>query len=141
MPPGPHDAGELAQRRGRIVDVAQEVRERQRVELAVGERQRLRASLDELDPAEPVPHARAPCASISALWSTPTTAAAARTSARATAAVPVATSSARRRPGDAGDEERAPARVLAVREQRRVAVVGRAERREQLPSAAAASRR
>ena len=35
------DAGQLAQRRGRVVDVAQEVGERQVVELAVGERQPL----------------------------------------------------------------------------------------------------
>ena len=49
-PAGPHDAGELAQRRGHVVDVAQEIRERERVELRVGERQLLGASLAQLDP-------------------------------------------------------------------------------------------
>ncbi len=49
-PAGAHDAGELAQRRAVVVDVAQEIREGERVELSVGERQRLRASLAQLDP-------------------------------------------------------------------------------------------
>ena len=76
-----------------------------------------------------------PAASISALWSTPTTSRAGtrRASSIATAAVPEATSRTRvasRR--YARDEEGAPARILSEREQARVAVVRRAERREQL---------
>src|SRR5579862_8202969 len=43
------DPRELAERCCRVTDVAQEVGEGQRVELAVGERQRHRTRLDELD--------------------------------------------------------------------------------------------
>ena len=45
-----HHARELVQRGQRIVDVAQQVGERERVELRVGERQPLRLPADELDP-------------------------------------------------------------------------------------------
>src|SRR5437870_4526468 len=48
-PSWPHDSGELAQSRGGIVDVAQEVREGQVVEGFIWERQRLGASADERD--------------------------------------------------------------------------------------------
>ena len=92
-----------------------------------------RSSIRRVRPRAPT--APRPAASISALWSTPTTvaAASARTSSIATAAVPVATSSTRRASGrDPRDEEAPPARVLAEGEQARVAVVRRAERREQL---------
>ena len=54
-PAGPDDAGELAQRRRHVVDVAKEIREGERVELPVGERQVLGPRLAQLDlPAQPV---------------------------------------------------------------------------------------
>jgi hypothetical protein len=43
--PGPHDANELAQGRRGIVDVAEEVRERERVEGSFGKRKLLGAAL------------------------------------------------------------------------------------------------
>ena len=143
-PAGPDDARELAQRRGHVVDVAEEVREGERVELPVGERQRLGAPLAQLDPvAQPgVPRsAHVPAASISGLWSTPITARAGsalreldrhrRRSARDVEHAP-------RVGRDPRDEKRAPARVLPEREEAGVAVVRRAERREQLARVAGA---
>src|SRR5262249_45727290 len=47
----PHDAGQLRERCRRVVDVPQEVGERERVELAVVEGEALCARLDELDAA------------------------------------------------------------------------------------------
>ena len=126
------DARQLAQRRGRVVDVAQEVGERERVELAVGERQAARRSPRRARSGRSA--RRRASASISGLWSTPTTVQpVCRTSSRATAPVPVATSrhAVARAGVDARDEEAPPAWILAVREQRGVAVVRRAERREE----------
>ncbi len=49
-PARPYDAGELVQRRARVVDVAEQVREREGVEGLVAERQPLRLALDQSDP-------------------------------------------------------------------------------------------
>jgi hypothetical protein len=49
--PWANDTRELAERCGRIIDVAQEVRDREAVEAAVRERHRFGTSLDEVDPA------------------------------------------------------------------------------------------
>ena len=82
----------------RIVDVAQQVGERERVEALVGERQRLGLALRSARRGErsaAAKRARA-AASISALWSMPTTEQSARaSSSAATIPVPVATSSTR----------------------------------------------
>src|SRR5581483_293221 len=45
----PDDPRELSQRRRRVADVTQEIGEGQRIELAVRERERVSARLDELD--------------------------------------------------------------------------------------------
>ena len=104
-PAGPHDARELAQRRRRIVDVAQQVGERQVVELAVGERQALRLAVDERHaPRERPRRARAaPGRRRASRRSGRARRRSTRSGARAPAAtspVPVATSSTRR-PGGA----------------------------------------
>ena len=97
-PAGPHDPRQLAQRRGGILDVAQQVGEGQRVEARVRERQRLglaraRGCTLGLRPCREALRARA---SIAALWSMPTTVQSARpSSSAATIPVPVATSSTR----------------------------------------------
>ena len=74
-PAGPDDADELAQRRGHVVDVAEQVGEGDGVELPVRERQSLgspsRSSIRSLRPARAT--RSRPAASISGLWSTPTT--------------------------------------------------------------------
>jgi len=88
-----HDAGQLAHRRRRIVDVSAAVGERQRIEARVLERQALSLPLEELHTrASPRKRARA-VASICGLWSRPTTVQSARArSSAATIPVPVATS-------------------------------------------------
>ncbi len=101
-----------------------------------------RPSTSSMRSARPAASTRTrPAASIPSLWSSPTT----RQPCRRARAIGHGS-----RPGrdveharvrarlDAGDEEGAPARVLAEREQPRVAVVGRADRREQ-PSGGARS--
>ena len=70
VPPGRTTRVELAQRVGRVVHVAQQIRERERVERRL-ERQLLGASLDELDTVAAA--RRRASASISGLWSIPTT--------------------------------------------------------------------
>ena len=72
-PPARFDhARELAHRRGAVVDVAQQVGERQRVELAVGERELLGLALDERDARRSSGCSRqaaARAASMCSLWS------------------------------------------------------------------------
>ena len=136
-PAGLHDSRELAQRRRRVVDVAQQVGERERVELAVLERQRRARRPPAGEPcASPrrAPPVAAPSSSISgALVDADDV------------AVLLAHELERDRGGAGGDvehrvgrprvdprdEEAPPARVLAEREHRAPAVVGRAERREE----------
>ena len=135
---GSHDASELAQRRGDVVDVAEEVRERQRVELGVGERERLGAALAQLDPLREA-RVRDPLAPgrehLRALVDPDDRALGRgareldRDGGRAGGDVEHAACVRR----DPRDEERAPARVLAEREEPGVTVVRRPERREQLP--------
>ena len=131
MPPGRTTRASSASVAPGIGDVAQEVRERQVVERAVGEGQRLGGRLDELDAiAEARPRARA---SISGLWSTPVTRKSRRTSSAATSPVPVATSSTW--PPSRGRRETRNRRHRGSwpeREQRADPVVRRAERREEL---------
>src|SRR5262245_49851374 len=128
----PDHARKPVQRRARILDVAQEVRERQRRELAVGERERLGAPLDQLhgQSARPL---RRDGEHLGALVE--------RDDRAAVAADELACDE----PGAGGDvehrvvgadveprdEEAPPARVLAEGEERAVAVVGGTERREQ----------
>ena len=87
-----HDACQLAQRRRRILDVAQEVRERQCVEARVRERQLFGAALDERDRL-PAAGGALPPASPGSGRARPPCSPCARRSSRATAPVPVATSS------------------------------------------------
>ena len=87
---GADDSRELREGRGRVVDVAKEVREGQMVEGAIVEGKRLGRGLDELDA---VAEAACAIASISGLWSRPVTRNPRRTSSAATSPVPVATSS------------------------------------------------
>ena len=140
---GPYDTNELAQRRRHVVDVAEEVREREGVELRVGERQGLGSSLAQLDPvAEPA--ALDPVAAgrehLQALVDADDGPARLgqreldRDRRRAAGDVEHAGGV----PGDPGDEERAPARVLAEGKQPRVPVVRRPERREQIARVARA---
>ena len=90
IPPGRTTRDELGERRAGVVDVAQEVREREVVEARVRERQRLGGRFDELDRGRRI--ALRARASICALWSTPVTRNPRRTSSAATRPVPVATS-------------------------------------------------
>ena len=134
---GPDDASELAHRRRRILDVPEQVRERQSVEGVVCEGKALRAPLDELDFfGEPgLGHAVA-----TRVEHLP-----ALVEAHDAAAGPAGEldGDRRRASGDVEngvvradihprDEEPAPTRILAEGEEAGVAVVGRAERREQL---------
>src|SRR4029079_17270772 len=132
---GTDDARELAHRRGRVVDIAEEVREREMVEGGIGEGKRVGRRLDELHAiAEALAgegqHLRAlvearhpEAASEERLGDEPGT-------RRDVEHVP-----AIRR--QALDEEPAPARILPERESRSDTVVGRAERREERPGMAA----
>ena len=110
-----------------------QVGERERVELAVRERKALGARLDELDAAV------RPCPGLTehlgALVDADDRAALLpHELARDHAGPRGDVENAVARAGlDARDEEPAPAGILAVREQGRVALVGRADRRKQLP--------
>ena len=128
---GTDDPRQLAQRRRRVVDVAEQVGEREPVELAVGEGQAVGARLDELDAAVHAPaglgeHVRA------LVDADDRASLLAHELARDGAGPGRDVEHAVARPGlDPGDEEAPPARILAVGEERGVAVVGRPERREQ----------
>ena len=130
---GPNGSRQLPQRRGGIVDVAQEIGERDRIELPVGARQRLRAPLAELDSAAELCTLDAFAADgqhLDALVDADDRPRRRRQGeldrdgARAGGHV----QHALRIRGHARDEEPAPARVLSERERTRVAVVRRAER-------------
>ena len=138
-PAGPHDARELAQRRRGIVDVAQEIGERERVELAVVERQLLGAALAQLDARREAGALDARAAGREHLGALVDArrrvqSGCARASSIATAAVP-------RRDVEHARRVRPATRETRNRRQRgscpnessaRVAVVGRPERREEL---------
>ena len=133
---GLHDARELAQRRRWILDVAEQVRECERVELSVLERQRARIALlqshlacrsGQRDAAPAlVEHlgALVDADDEAVLLAHQLT----RDSGRACRDVE---HRVRRRGVDPRDEEPAPARVLAERQHRAPAFVGRAKRREE----------
>ncbi len=133
----PHDAGELAQGRFGVVDVAEQVGERQPIEGRVVERKLLRGSLDELDPIAEAGGLDAAAAGLEHL-------AALVEADNVAAGAPDELDCDRRGPGgdvengvlrpdvQPRDEEAAPARVLAEGEEPGVAVVGRSKRREQL---------
>jgi hypothetical protein len=133
-----NDAGKLAERRGRVFDVAEEVGEREPVEARVPEGKRLSARLAELDPGGEAgrPDARRSRGEhLGALVDADDPASVAtdeldrnRRSARGDVEDRVAP------PGvDPGDEKGAPARVLAEAQKPCVAIVGRAEGREEVP--------
>jgi len=130
------DAGDLLHRRGRIVDVAEEVREGQGVERCIVERQRFGPPFAELDPlAQPCLFDAGPACGehLGALVDADDV----------TAVAPDELD--RHRRGSAGDvqdrgvrprldpldEKGAPARVLPERQEARVPVVGLAERGEE----------
>ena len=131
-----HDAGELAERRGRVVDVAQQVGDGQGVERCVGERQRLGSSLVQLDPrGEPAgsdasardgEHVGAPVDADDRAAVLPDELE--RDRARAGGDVQHACVRSEIEPRD---QEPTPAWVLAEREKPRIAVVRGAERREE----------
>ena len=124
-----HRPRELRERRARIVDVAKEVREREVVEGAVGERERLGRGLDELD-AIPQPSSRDgehPWALVEPGDVESTTHELGGDEPRARCDVEDVPAV----PRQAGDEEAAPERVLAEREHGADAVVRRSERGEQ----------
>src|SRR5207253_10724212 len=122
-----HDARELAQRRERVVDVAQEIRERESVELRVAERELLGARLHEAHAVRPPARGRE---HLRALVDADDGA----------AVLPDELAPDQPRPRrdvehrlsgpdvDARDEEAAPARILAEGQQRAVTVVRRPER-------------
>ena len=136
-PARPHDAGELPDRCRRIVDVPEQVRDGESVERAVGKRQRLGSSLVQLDS----------CAEFAGRHALPCDGEHLRAPVDAhdrAAVLPDELQRDRARSGghvqhpcvrrdlEPRDEKPSPARVLAERQQTRVAVIGRAERREQL---------
>jgi hypothetical protein len=135
-PARPHDPSELAQRRAGIVDVAEEVRERHGGERRVRKRERFRPAPDQLDPVGEAGRGDALATRGEHL----------RTLVDPDDAAPGTAHELdrdRRGPGgdvkhavvlprfDARDEEPAPARVLAEREEAAVTVVRLAEGREQ----------
>ena len=131
------------QRRRHVVDVAEEIREGERVELPVGERQLLGPPLAQLDPIAQ-PGVRDPFTS-----SREHLRALVDADHRAARLRPRELDRDRRRPArnvehalrvgrDPRDEERSPPRVLPEREEAGVAVVRRAERSEQLTRVAGA---
>ena len=136
-PPGAHDAGKPGERRRRVVDVAEQVGERQPGEARLGERKLLRPPLLEpnaraetrlLDPRAPF------CEHLRALVDPDHRAAVATRELdrhRSRAGGHVEHDFARRGL-DPRDEEAPPARVLPEAQQRRVAVVGGAERSEEI---------
>ena len=136
-PAGPDDTRELAERSRGLLDVAEEVREREPVERAVLKRQLHRASLDEPDPFRQPRYLDPTAANVQHLG--------ALVEADDLAArLPRELDCDGRRssrhvehlvagPGlDSRDEEAAPARILPEREQTAPAVVCRPERREEL---------
>lgn len=134
---GPDDARELAQRRRGILDVAKEIREREPVERTVLERKLYRAPLDEPDPFRQACRLDPSAAGgqhLGALVEADDSAAGLpgeldRDGCRSRRHVEHLVAG----PGlDPRDEEAAPARVLAEREQTAPAVVRRPERREEL---------
>src|SRR5262249_53529224 len=130
-PAGPHDPRELAKGGGGILDVAQEVRERERVELAVAEGKLVGARLDELGSAARAPPRLGEHAG--ALVDADDRAAVARD--QCTRHEPGAggdiEDAALRARVDPRDEEAPPPRVLAEGENRGAALVRGAERSEQ----------
>ena len=145
VPPGRTTRASSHERRAGVVDVAQEVRDRQRVEgcrrrTAAPRRVPRRAGCPSCGPR--ARFARGLGQHLGALVDPDDRAAVRpdeldRHGSRAGGDVEHRC----RRPGlDPRDQEAPPARVLAEREQPRVAVVGRAERREELPSRPGASR-
>jgi len=134
--PGSHHPGELLHRRGGVVDVAKEIRECQCVEGRVLEGQVLRPpflELDSLAESRGVDSRAARGQHLAALVDSDDAAAVAADELDRNRSGPARhVEDGRRRAGlDPVDEEGAPARVLAEREQSRVAVVGLAERREE----------
>ena len=137
-------ARELAHRRGRILHVAQQVRERERVEARVGEGQRLGLRLHELDARARTPRsarARPRASRRSGRRPRPST-----RSARAARPPPCPCRSRRRARAAAArrdrvDERAAPARVLPEAERRRQRVVAARQPAEQLERLALARRR
>ena len=134
--PGANDAGDLLHRRGRVVDVAEEVREGQSVERGIRERQRFGAGFAELDSVAQPRSVHAGAAGGKHLG--------ALVDADDMAAVPPDerdrdscgtagdVEDIRVRPSlDSLDEKRSPAWVLAEGQQARVPVVGLAERGEE----------
>ena len=132
-----HDAGELAHGRCGIVDVAEQVGERQAVEGRVVERKLLGGSLDELDAVGEAGGSDTAAAGLEHV-------AALVEADDAAAGAPDELDRDRGRAGGdvenrglvthvhPRDEEAAPARVLPEREEPGVAIVGRGKRREQL---------
>ena len=142
---GPDDPDELAHRRGRVVHVAQEIGEGQPGEARVLEGQLLGAALAELDAALEA-GGRDPAAAfgqhlgalVDADDAAPVPAGELdRDRARSAGDVEHRVAGAG---VDAGDEERAPARVLPEAEEVGVAVVRPGERREELAGGAVALR-
>lgn len=134
---GTHDTRELTERRGRIGNVAEQVSERERVEATVLEPKLLGVSLLELDPVGKAGAHRARPADrehLGALVDTDDRAARPADELdrdSGSSCRDVEDGVARLR-GEAGDEKPAPARILPERQEGGIAVVGRAERREQL---------
>jgi hypothetical protein len=133
---GPNDARELPQRCARIVDVAKQVRERERIERGIVERQALGARLDQLHGdwqvfARNREHLRALIDADDDAALLPEQLSSNRPRAGGDVQHLLA------RPGlDPGDEEPAPTRILAEREYACIALVGGAERSEELERAA-----
>src|SRR5204863_4856806 len=128
---GTDDAGELGERRARIVDVAEQVGERERVEGLVREGQARGARLDELDVRQPLvrdrEHFRALVEADDGAALLPDQLGGDEAGPRGDVEDAVAGPSL-----DARDEEPAPTGILAERKQARVAVVRGPERSEEL---------
>src|SRR5204863_7269749 len=128
---GTDDAGELGERRARIVDVAEQVGERERVEGLVREGQARGARLDELDVRQPLvrdrEHFRALVEAEDGAALLPEQLGGDEAGPRGDVGDAVAGTSL-----DARDEEPAPTGILAERKQARVAVVRGPERSEEL---------
>ncbi len=134
---GSHDAGELAHRRSGVVDIAEQIREGERVEGCVLEREPLGGALDEFDPVLEARRLDPPAAGLEHVG--------ALVESDDVAAGPAGELD--RNGGSPGrhvehgvlwadlhprDQEAAPVRILAEGEQPGVSVVGRSERCEQL---------
>ena len=130
-PAGPDHAGQLGEGRRGIVDVAEEVRERERVERRVREGKVIGVAVDELDLGrDSLARHREHLHALVEAHHAATLPAYELDRDRAGARGDVEHGVARRC-GDAPDEEAPPAAVLAEREQPRIAVVRRSQRREQ----------